>query len=205
MKISDLVRESDVPLATVKFYIREGLLPAGDATGARRAEYDERHLSRLRLIRSLTVVAGLPLSRTKSILDTIDHPDGDMYETLGRAISALAADPHADAHSAHGARYAEDALAALGDEYHASDARMEAFTQLGEALRAAAVCGLSIDAELIRSYGHHAMEIARAEFTRMPPAPEAAVEYSILGTVLYEPVIAALRRLAHQNLAADLR
>jgi hypothetical protein len=36
----------------------------------------------------------------------------------------------------------------------------------------------------------------------MPREPHAAVENTVLGTALYESVILALRRLAHQDVAA---
>ena len=58
------------------------------------------------------------------------------------------------------------------------------------------------DTERLRLYGDHLMAIARAEIDAMPTAdPHAAVQYAVLGTALYEPVLAAIRRLAHQNLA----
>jgi DNA-binding transcriptional MerR regulator len=210
MLISELVRRADVPLATVKFYIREGMLPAGRTTSATRAEYDETHLERLRLIRSLTVVAGLPLSRAKLILDVIDHPDGTVFAMLGKAIDALAsnvADYHPDEAGAD-ERYprAAAALPFLGEAYTASDERMAAFAQLDGALQAVEEAGMPARPEALQFYGEHMMAIARAEVERMPTGhPEAAVKYAVLGTALYEPVLAAIRRLAHQNLTVDAR
>jgi DNA-binding transcriptional MerR regulator len=204
MQISELVRRADVPLATVKFYIREGMLPAGRATSATRADYDENHLERLRLIRSLTIVAGLPLNRAKKILDVIDHPEGSVYTTLGLAIDALAGNPPADPDR----RYprAEAALASLGAAYTASDDRMAAFVQLDSALLAVEEAGMPVDTARLQLYGEHVMAIARAEIDAMPSTdPRAAVQYAVLGTTLYEPVLAAIRRLAHQNLAVSAR
>jgi len=204
MQISELVRRADVPLATVKFYIREGMLPPGRTTSATRAEYDEQHLERLRLIRSLTIVAGLPLGRAKLILDVIDHPEGSIYDMLGRAIDALASSTSASADSDADYRYprAAAALASLGSAYNASDHRMAAFVQLDSALLAVEEAGMPADAARMRLYGEQMMAIARAEIEGMPAhEPEAAVQYAVLGTALYEPVIAAIRRLAHQNLA----
>ena len=54
MRISALATAADVPLATVKFYLREGLLHPGAATSATQASYDESHVRRIRLIRALT-------------------------------------------------------------------------------------------------------------------------------------------------------
>ncbi|PWC04709.1 MerR family transcriptional regulator [Mycetocola zhujimingii] len=209
MQISELVRRADVPLATVKFYIREGMLPPGRSTSATRAEYDEKHLDRLRLIRSLTIVAGLPLNRAKKILAVIDHPEGTIYDMLGRAIEALASsNPSDESAGDETNRYprAAAALAALPPTYNASNERMAAFAQLDEALLAAEEAGIPITPARLRLYGDHIMAIARAEIDGMPAGdPEAALQYAVLGTALYEPILAAIRRLAHQNLTVNAR
>ena len=89
MRISELAAESGVALPTIKYYLREGLLPAGTATGARSAEYGEEHLRRLRVIRALAEVAGLPLNRIKVIVTLIDSPSDDLFATLGSAVASL--------------------------------------------------------------------------------------------------------------------
>ncbi|MFI8354714.1 MerR family transcriptional regulator [Streptomyces cyaneofuscatus] len=52
MRLAELSERSGVPTATVKYYLREGLLPAGRRVSATQAEYDEGHLRRLRLVRA---------------------------------------------------------------------------------------------------------------------------------------------------------
>ena len=89
MKISELSERSGVPVATVKFYIREGMLPRGESVSATRAEYGDEHLARLRLIAALADVRGLPLSRVRDILALVDAPAADPVATLGRAVGAL--------------------------------------------------------------------------------------------------------------------
>ncbi len=46
MRISELSRRSGVSIPTIKYYLRDGLLPAGRATAANQADYDEDHLRR---------------------------------------------------------------------------------------------------------------------------------------------------------------
>ena len=56
-----------------------------------------------------------------------------------------------------------------------------------------------------RRYAEHIMAIARVELAGMPnDSVQNAIEYAVLGTSLYEPVILAMRRLAHQDLAAQM-
>ena len=59
MRISALAAAAGLPVATVKFYLREGLLHPGVATSATQANYDDSHVRRLRLIRALTGPVGL--------------------------------------------------------------------------------------------------------------------------------------------------
>ena len=130
MKISELSELSGVPVATVKFYIREGMLPRGEALSATRAEYGEEHLARLRLIAALADVRGLPLARVRDVLALIDAPLDDPIETLGRAVGALP--PYVEGGQDDHPR-AREAIAALGLTY---DADFTAVAQLDEALRA---------------------------------------------------------------------
>jgi DNA-binding transcriptional MerR regulator len=69
-KISDLARETGVPVGTIKFYMREGLLPEPTLkTGRNMAYYDRSFVDRIRCIRELQQKRLLPLALIKSILD----------------------------------------------------------------------------------------------------------------------------------------
>lgn len=74
LAISELSKATGVPLATVKYSLREGLLPAGRATGATQAQYDESHVIRLRLARSLVQVGGLSVAAARDVLAALDTP-----------------------------------------------------------------------------------------------------------------------------------
>ena len=54
MRLAELSERSGISTATVKYYLREGLLPPGRRISATQAEYEESHLRRLGLIRALT-------------------------------------------------------------------------------------------------------------------------------------------------------
>jgi DNA-binding transcriptional MerR regulator len=198
MRISALAAEAGVPLPTVKFYLREGLLQPGVATSATQASYDESHIRRLRLIRALIGSVGLTVQQTRAILELVDDPGDDLYVTLGRAVSAL---PPAVQEASDDDPYprARRALESLGQVY---DPHYAAVAQLESALAAAEAAGMPISDERLLEYGRRLREIAAFDLERMPREPHAAVEYTVLGTALYEPVILALRRLAHQDVAA---
>ena len=82
MRISELSDVTEVPVPTIKFYLREGLLPRGRSIATNLADYDESHVRRLRLIRALTEVGGLPLTMVRTVLGAVDDPDLPMHEAL---------------------------------------------------------------------------------------------------------------------------
>ncbi|MGB4779674.1 MerR family transcriptional regulator [Microbacterium sp.] len=195
MLISDLSERSGVPVATVKYYLREGMLPRGRTVSATRAEYGDDHLARLRVIGALADVRGLPLARIRDILALIDHPDAaDPVETLGRAVAALP--PYVEPAGEH--PRARAAIAALGLTY---DPDYVAVAQLDEALRALEAAGLDDAPATIVRYSRAMHEVTVAEIAPIAEMPlEDAVPYAVLGTALYEPLMLALRRLWHHHL-----
>jgi len=207
MRISELAERTGAPLATIKFYLREGMLMPGEAVTATRSEYGEGHVRRVALIRALSDVAGLPLQRVKTVLGLVDSPTGDLFDALGTAVAALP--PYVD--DTTGAATAEAdypraraALDALGQLY---DPRYAAVAQLERALVGVEAAGIPLTADRLQAYGTHVRAMAEFDLSRMP-GPDAGREeqlaYAVLGTALYEPVIAALRRLAHQDIAAGM-
>jgi DNA-binding transcriptional MerR regulator len=200
MRISELVSRSGVPLATVKYYIREGILMPGETTSATQARYSEHHLRRLNLIRALTDVAGLPLQKARTVIELIEHPEPSLFETLGKAVAALPPYSEEDATDARDYPRAQAALETIGQLY---DPDYAAVAQFERALAAAESVGLPMSDDRLRGYAHSIMQIAEIDLDQVPTTtvPDA-VEYSVLGTALYEPIIVAMRRLAHQDLAA---
>ena len=89
MKISDLSAATDVPVATLKYYLREGLLPPGEPLTRTSADYGDAHVERVRLIRALTSVGGLSLATTARVLEVIEEPSTDRVDVMGAAQRAL--------------------------------------------------------------------------------------------------------------------
>ena len=88
MRMNELSRASGVPTATIKFYLREGLLPRGHATAATQANYADAHLRRLRLIRSLVDIAGLPLTDVRAVCAAVDDR-APIHQALGTVQQAV--------------------------------------------------------------------------------------------------------------------
>jgi DNA-binding transcriptional MerR regulator len=74
VRISELSRNSGVPVPTIKFYLREGLLHEGIRTSATQAQYDESHQARLRLIRALVGPGGCSIATAHRVIEAIENP-----------------------------------------------------------------------------------------------------------------------------------
>ncbi|WP_040337208.1 MerR family transcriptional regulator [Candidatus Blastococcus massiliensis] len=194
MQISELARRADLPVATVKYYLREGLVPQGELTGATRARYDEDHLARLRLVRALTGPGGLSVAAAREVLAAVDAPAGSVHEALGAAHRALPppsgdAPPDVAEARAHlerwGWRVAPDS---------------PALHTLAGALQALRAAGFPASEDLLDRYARAAGEIGRQDVADVPSDSVAeAVRFVVVNTVLLEPVLLALRRLAQED------
>src|ERR1700683_1550033 len=95
MLMAELSRRSGVPVATVKYYLREGLLPPGVTTSATRAEYGQAHLRRLQLIRALVEIGEVPVAAIRKILAVADDESASVHQMLGAVQYELGPHPAA--------------------------------------------------------------------------------------------------------------
>jgi DNA-binding transcriptional MerR regulator len=205
MRISELSRVSGVPVATIKYYLREGLLPAGIPTSATSASYDERHVDRLNLIRALVDVGRLPIARVREVVTALEQPPTSWHDLLGAAHGAL---PPAGGSTAEGAASgtageagtARAAVRELGWHVHPESLALRG---LQRALDAVAAVGLPMTPERLAPYAAAAAMVAEADVSSVPTdSAERAARHVVVGTLLYEPVLLALRRLAQEDASA---
>jgi DNA-binding transcriptional MerR regulator len=76
MRMRDLEKASGVGRETIRFYIREGLLPEPDKTSPNSARYSDIHVSRLKAIKRLQEERFLPLAVIRALLEA---DDGDRW------------------------------------------------------------------------------------------------------------------------------
>jgi DNA-binding transcriptional MerR regulator len=197
MQMSELSRVSGVPVPTVKYYLRAGLLPPGEATSATRATYDEHHLRRLRLIRALVEVGRLRLDTVRTILAAVDDESADLHHTVGAAHTALA--PQGEA-SQRATEAVDRLLRRRRWRVEPDSANRRALAIAFDALDR---LGFAVEEPVLDAYADAATSVARVDVDSVPTqAPEQAVEHVVVGTVLFEPLLLALRRLAHEDLSS---
>ena len=68
LKISELAERADVPVATVRHYLREGLLPEPVKTSKNMAYYPPEFVERIRLIKRLQEERFMPLRVIREVL-----------------------------------------------------------------------------------------------------------------------------------------
>ncbi|MBD8868980.1 MerR family transcriptional regulator [Nocardioides donggukensis] len=196
MRISKLSESAGLPVGTVKFYLRSGLLHAGRATSATQAQYDDSHLARLRLIRALLEVGGLALADIQRVLDAIDLPTDDTARSVALVHSALVPGDDCDADLAT----SREAVSGLG---WSIDPESTALIPLARALEALASVGVEVPPERLRVYADSAFHAARAD---LHAVEEVAAEDKavVAGTApLVDALIISLRRLAAEHQLAQ--
>ncbi len=72
LKISELAERSGVPVATIRHYLREGLLPEPVKTSRNMAYYPPEFVERIRVIKQLQEERFLPLRVIRDLLDRQD-------------------------------------------------------------------------------------------------------------------------------------
>ncbi|MFD2338818.1 MerR family transcriptional regulator [Clavibacter tessellarius] len=207
MTISELSARSDCPVATIKYYLREGLLHAGTKVNARKTTFDDSHLARIRLVRGLIHVVGVSVEQAGTILRLMSDPEQSVAGAMRAATEALpsvgrAASPDHGTAGSRDPSPTRELLDRLGVRHREDSVPVE---QLERALELAGSAGIALDEHQITEYLAAVRRIARADFSRVPwDDPRAAVEFAVLGTALYEPVLLALRRVAHHEMGLDL-
>ncbi|HEX7776086.1 MAG TPA: MerR family transcriptional regulator [Parvibaculum sp.] len=96
MKMKELERETGIGRETIRFYIREGLLPEPVRPKRNVASYGPQHVARLNLIKRLQQERFLPLSIIKTIVDAESENPATGFEAfigLEHRIGPLLAEP----------------------------------------------------------------------------------------------------------------
>ena len=204
MRIAELSSRSGTSIPTIKYYLREGLLPAGTPTGRNQADYGEDHLHRLRLIRALIDVGGLSVAAAREVLAAVDVAELPDHRLLGVASYALTRAPRRD-RSDPLWRAARDEVQALvrarGWHVHDDSPNLD---QAADGIAAMRDLGQEDLLDTLPTYFSAAAQVAQVEVDAVirRGEPVRMVEGLVVGTILGEAIIAAIRRLAHEHVSA---
>ena len=144
-------------------------------------------------------------SFARELLHVIDEPPPATLDLLGVAHRAVAPalPDHVDTSTAVAALRRWGWLTCAESVGAEPDRADDAVAALAVALTALEEAGFELAAGAFDAYAEAMMSVARAEIAGVPTgSPAAAVRYVVLGTVLAEPILLALRRLAQREASA---
>lgn len=204
MRIAELSRVCGVTVPTIKYYLRDGLLPAGELTSRNQAQYDERHVRRLKLIRALIDVAGLSIASVRDVLAAIDSTGLSRHNVLGKAQRGIASPPAlADDDPALAPADAElaDLVDRLGWLAKPDNPSWRAAAEVIATIRS---LGADVVLERLSGYARAAHDAAELDVDMAAGIGELdqLVEFAVLATLLGDTLLAALRRLAQEDVSA---
>lgn len=199
VKVSELSRRTDVSVASIKYYLREGLLPSGTQTANNQAVYDDEHVRRLRLIRALVDIGGLSIAQVRRTLTAVDDEAVPLHDAFGAVMHGLDSVPETE----------PDPLDEVRTWLHrrgwSVDDRAPALYRLAELVATLRRFGFGGSVDEFDSMADTVEAAAGVEvqYARSKPDRTAAVESMLIGTVVYERVYAEIRRLALESASRD--
>ena len=203
MKISELADRSGATVATIKYYLREGLLPPGHKMGERRAEYDDHHVARLRLLRVLREVGTVPVADLKQVIDAVQDESLSMHQTYGAAYDALARTSRAG--NGEMCALAERVVQQAGWTHVRPDS--PALPHLAGLLKVLNDLGSPFELSNAATYLGIIDALAAYEVGRLGTADviedrDAVVQHMVVGQVVFGQLLLSLRRLGHEHHSA---
>jgi DNA-binding transcriptional MerR regulator len=204
MRIAELSRLSGVPVPTIKYYLRENLLPPGELTSPNQASYGETHLRRLRLIRALIDLAQVPVARVKDVLEGLDSEAMPLHDKIGRAHRAIT--PQRQLNSTSDAKEAATTQVAdlISSRNWSIDPDAPALNTLIETVAALRTLNQEHLVGFLDSYADAVEKFTELEVAAVTsrPATDEVAESVIIGTILGETLISSLRLLAQESISA---
>lgn len=194
MQLKELSVASGVSAASIKFYLREGLLQRGDQIHPTRAEYGSRHVERLELITGLRSVVELRIDQIRTLISLIDDAGVSRLELLGRTQAMVLGAP-AEKTPDH------PLVAGLLRAQDWPDAPSDARALLNKTLRDMEALGLSVSADVVIGYARAADQVAKQDLGTLfdEQSRDRAVLAVAVGVRAYSRLLLGLVALAQAS------
>jgi DNA-binding transcriptional MerR regulator len=200
--MSELSERTGVSVATIKYYLREGLLPEGDKRTPRLTDYGEQHVRRLELLRILRDAGDVPVEGLRRLVAATET-QGTVHDLFAVAADALAPTPPPASVEPARAQAREIADAIID---HAGWDRVRPDSVDRDNLAATLELMASFDTHPrdpgeIAPYVAAADRIARYEVGHLDGTKDRVglLEEMIVGQVVFGTVLTTLRRLAEEH------
>lgn len=206
MKLRELSDRTGAPVTSIKFWIREAILPAGALRNQTTAVYDDAHIERIELILTLRDSFGLPVTRIRELTSLIDDPAVpllDVMEHCQLVATGLSAEGAGAARASGHAAQVDAMVRSVGWP----DASSVARDALAVALHDAGSAGVSFDADLLLQHAEALSTIAGADIVsiRTDGSRDTVARNLLLGATAQNRVFNAMNQLAHTSAAIASR
>ncbi len=208
MRIAALSATTGVPVATLKYYLREGLLHSGAATAVNQAEYDDTHVQRVRLVRALLQMGHLSIADAQRVVAAAEDDSLSTHDMFGVAQDAMVPAAERGGPRSAAARAEVDRFVARHSMRVRPDAEVR--RMLADVLVTASDFLQVPPGECISTEGWDAvvpalLDLATHEVGQLPDGfPRATLTgFMVEGTVVFEVGLAAIRRMALEHASAE--
>jgi len=199
VRMAELSEASGVPIPTIRYYVREGLMPPGEHTSPNQARYDDTHVRRLKLVRALLEIGGLSVAEVRNVAQAIDS-QASTLDILDVAHTSLIT-PKSDVDD-ETRKWALTMLQQAAKQVdwviEPDDKSTESIIGLLCTLQAIGHGGLLDELE---GYVRLVAQVAQLDIAalRNLKTAESIVESAVVGTVLGDALLSSLRKLGQQN------
>ena len=206
LTVSQLAKLSGISVSTIKYYLREGLLAQGDLAAQSRQYYGQRHLDRLAVIRALRDMAKLPIEMVRQLVEVLDRGNNPTFELIAMAIDALARRHTRETAVERGVK--QELLQLLATRRIRARPTSGALRDLTASVVILRRFSPNLQVKQLIPYLDYSLSLAEKEVTanadNVLSNPDRALITAVLGTVLWEPLIVATRRIASEHFASRI-
>jgi DNA-binding transcriptional MerR regulator len=202
--MTELSRETGVPIPTIKYYMREGLVPPGERTSPNQAQYEQRHVRRLKLVRALIDVGGLSVAAARDVLAKMHAGGGNPLYAVGKAqYSTTTLREHVEDDAWRDAVERVNKL--IADHGWRVGAANPARRSLADVLATLSRLGQDAQFGVLDSYAEAAGRLAVDEVGMVQGLADAEsmAETVVIWTLLGDAIMASMRRLAQESVATS--
>lgn len=195
MKLSELARRTSASTASLKFWMREAILPAGELRNQTTAVYTQRHIERVALIQILRAEFDVSIGHIHELTTLIDSPGSsllDVMEACQVIATGMVIPPEVDAVQSELVGRLHARIGWLRDDSVAAAA-------LAHALAGSARVGYPYDFDDLVHYAQALEPIATADIGSIQPEgnPDVVARNLLVAAAAQNRVLVAMNQLAH--------
>lgn len=197
MRLAQLSEASGTSPASIKFYLRTGLLQPGVAINPTRADYGDEHVRRLRLIHGLRSVVGLGLEDVRRIIDASAGAETSPSRRLALLATVQSVVLRLDGGTGAPSPAGDALVQALAWPDEGSEAR----SAVDRHLAVMDAAGVGVGRDVLEAYGRAADAIADAQLaaTDLRDTVEDVILTAAVGMHLHNQLILKIVALAQAS------